>query len=102
MATKILARDKINSSTVGIGAFASPLFLTPHRGVILYAMVCGRLPFGDDSQVKKMQSQNRQINFSRNLTFGKGCECFRKGALYRTLMAFHMHVYTWYNQLNFV
>ena len=34
-------------------------------------MVCGRLPFGDDSQVKKMQSQNRQINFSRNLTFGQ-------------------------------
>ena len=43
----------------------------PTRGVILYAMVCGRLPFGDDSQVKKMQSQNRQINFSRNLSFGK-------------------------------
>ena len=34
-------------------------------------MVCGRLPFGDDSQVKKMQSQNRQINFSRNLSFGE-------------------------------
>ena len=44
---------------------------TLFRGVILYAMVCGRLPFGDDSQVKKMQSQNRQINFSRNLSFGE-------------------------------
>lgn len=28
-----------------------------YRGVILFAMVCGRLPFGDDSQVKQQQKQ---------------------------------------------
>jgi len=39
------------------------------RGVILYAMVCGRLPFGDDSQVKKLQS--RQLTFTRAVSFGK-------------------------------
>lgn len=26
-----------------------------YRGVILFAMICGRLPFGDDSQVKAQQ-----------------------------------------------
>ena len=42
---------------------------TYHRGVILYAMVCGRLPFGDDSQVKKLQS--RQLSFSSQVSYGK-------------------------------
>jgi len=40
------------------------------RGVILYAMVCGRLPFGDDAQVKKLQAHQRRLEFSRNLTAG--------------------------------
>jgi len=31
--------------------------------------VCGRLPFGDDSQVKKLQS--RQLTFTRAVSFGK-------------------------------
>ena len=42
---------------------------TYHRGVILYAMVCGRLPFGDDTQVKKLQST--QLSFSRQVSYGK-------------------------------
>lgn len=42
------------------------------RGVILYAMVCGRLPFGDDAQVRRLQSQTRQVNFTKsNLSFGE-------------------------------
>eukprot|EP00731_Ephydatia_muelleri_P007808 Em0004g146a len=35
-------------------------------GVILYAMVCGRLPFGDDTKVKS--SSQRQLTFHRPLT----------------------------------
>ena len=46
----------------------SPYFNT-HSGVILYAMVCGRLPFGDDTQVKK--TQERLVSFNRPLTLGK-------------------------------
>jgi len=38
------------------------------RGVILYAMVCGRLPFGDDNQIKKTQS--RVLYFNRNISSG--------------------------------
>ena len=34
-------------------------------GVILYAMVCGRLVFGDDSTVKR--TQNRQVHFPSNI-----------------------------------
>lgn len=36
------------------------------RGVVLYAMVCGRLPFGDDSKVKS--SSQRHLVFTRPLT----------------------------------
>lgn len=39
-------------------------------GVILYAMVCGRLPFGDDSQVKKTRDRIL-TTFSRNISTGK-------------------------------
>lgn len=38
------------------------------RGVILYAMVCGRLPFGDDSQVKKQQKNGLSFPSSRTIT----------------------------------
>lgn len=38
------------------------------RGVILYAMVCGRLPFGDDSQIRKMT--NRELHFTRPISHG--------------------------------
>lgn len=38
------------------------------RGVILYAMVCGRLPFGDDAKVKS--TSQRQLIFHRPLTVG--------------------------------
>lgn len=37
-------------------------------------MVCGRLPFGDDSQVKKLQS--RQLTFTRAVSFGKDINIF--------------------------
>ncbi len=36
-----------------------------YRGVILFAMVCGRLPFGDDSQVKKQQKNGISFPSSR-------------------------------------
>lgn len=39
-----------------------------YRGVILYAMVCGRLPFGDDSQVKAQQKQGLSFPTSRLLS----------------------------------
>ena len=52
--------------------------IIPFRGVILYAMVCGRLPFGDDAQVKKMQAQHRQLTFSRNISTGKSEYYFLK------------------------
>ena len=39
-----------------------------HSGVILFAMVCGRLPFGDDSQVKKQQKHGLAFPSSRSLT----------------------------------
>ena len=35
------------------------------RGVILYAMVCGRLPFGDDSQVKAQQKNGLLFSSGR-------------------------------------
>ena len=38
------------------------------RGVILYAMVCGRLPFGDDSQVAR--NVTKPLNFPVPLTEG--------------------------------
>ena len=38
------------------------------RGCILYAMVCGRLPFGDDSQVAKNVA--KPLNFPVPLTEG--------------------------------
>ena len=41
------------------------------RGVILYAMVCGSLPFGDDAQVKSLPPQERKLEFSWNLTESK-------------------------------
>jgi serine kinase len=37
-------------------------------GVILYAMICGRLPFGDDSQVKTQQKQGLSFPTSRSLS----------------------------------
>ena len=43
-------------------------FYSGLRGCILYAMVCGRLPFGDDSQVAK--NVTKQINFPVPLTEG--------------------------------
>ena len=39
------------------------------RGVILYAMVCGRLPFGDDSQIAKMT--DRELHFTRPISHGE-------------------------------
>lgn len=39
------------------------------RGVILYAMVCGRLPFGDDNQIRKMTT--RDLHFSRAISHGQ-------------------------------
>ena len=38
------------------------------RGCILYAMVCGRLPFGDDTQVSK--NLNKPLNFPVPITEG--------------------------------
>ena len=32
-------------------------------------MVCGRLPFGDDSQIKKMT--NRELHFTRPVSHGE-------------------------------
>lgn len=46
-------------------------------GVILYAMVCGRLPFGDDSQVKKMRG--RLLSFAKPLSIE--CRVFIQGLL---------------------
>ena len=44
------------------------ILLTFSRGVILYAMVCGSLPFGDDAQVAKMVT--KPLTFSRPITQG--------------------------------
>ena len=44
-------------------------YISACRGVILYAMVCGRLPFGDDNQIKKTQS--RVLYFNRNVSSGE-------------------------------
>ena len=44
------------------------MLLCVYRGVILYAMVCGRLPFGDDSQVKQQQKQGVVFPPSRPLS----------------------------------
>ena len=53
------------------------------RGVILYAMVCGRLPFGDDSQVKKLQS--RQLSFSRHVSYGKCVGSSTKKSMFKII-----------------
>ena len=45
------------------------------RGVILYAMVCGSLPFGDDTQVAKMQL--KPLTYSRPITQGNHYICVR-------------------------
>ena len=44
-------------------------FSSDSRGVILYAMVCGRLPFGDDNQIRKMTT--RELHFTRPISHGE-------------------------------
>ena len=46
-----------------------------YRGIILYAMACGKLAFGDDSTVRKSQKRVLQFPTHVILTERKWCKC---------------------------
>ena len=57
--------------TLKIAELFALCIMTHFRGVILYAMVCGRLPFGDDCQIRSVRMTTREITYVRPISLGE-------------------------------
>lgn len=55
-------------------------------GVILYAMMCSRLPFSDDDLRFIVKKEPRKLKFSKNISQGKLCTHLKKGNFWNSKM----------------
>ena len=61
------------------------------RGIILYAMLCGRLAFGDDVTIRK--TQKRDLTFPAHITLSDGKYGIHSG-LYTSFNVYYLYIYT--------